>query len=349
MLGVHIWKPGNVRSGLIWNSEEKEYQLKSLKNPEEFFFEDYETIVTYLSVLNWKKYNGKIKLYTNKLGFENFEKLKMTHLWDEIDVTLLEQQDQKYNINSQIFWAACKLQVIQEINEPFTVLDLDLYVEKNLTEAGFFTQQLGILHFEDSSLSYPFPYTMPTPNNFSFPKEWDWSSYAINAAMVYFGDLDFKNRYAEMSLNYMHNNNGKYIMDKLNARMIFAEQRILGEMVYQEKIKYVNIIDGLFYPRHDSDNTYGFVDVLNFRTAKFKESEDASSIHYHTNIKEVETFISHLWGLKQVLSQDLMMRMSFTRRLLEKFIRDFPNEYEDLKNSLEILYASANKHLQTVS
>jgi hypothetical protein len=332
MLGVHVYKPNDTRN--FYRSNSKEFIQPSTYL---YGLEDYEIVIMYLSILNWKKFNGPINLYTTLDGYDVFDKLQILPFYNKVDVDILSQQNEKYNIDHRNFWAACKIQLINQLPAPFTILDLDLYVETDLEQAGFFTKQLGVLHFEKHSLSYPFPYTIP---GYNLPEDWSWDSYPVNSALVYFGDNEFKTKYTEASLNFMHNNEGKFVMDKINARMIFAEQRLLGEMIKQHNVEYVNIIDGLYYPYHDTDNCYGFTDVMNVRTARFIETDDG--LHKHSNIKEVEHYINHLWGFKINLLNDNVLRMKFVTRLLEKVIKDFPQHYDAVRNSLEIMYKTSN-------
>jgi hypothetical protein len=336
MRGIHAYYPRVDRYGLTWNNDKK--MMNPTNNVDDINFinlQDYELIILYLSILSWKKYNGTIELYTNSRGLEMFERLKIAPMWDSIDTSILDNDN--YNIDNQIFWASSKIKVINKLDPPFVILDLDLYVEMNLEEVGFFSKKLGVFHYEDFSLSYPDAYSLPTPNGFSFPSTWDWTAYPTNVAITYYGDMDFKKKYTEMSLNYMHNNNGNYIMDKNNSRMIFAEQRILGEMIKQYDIDTVNIIDGLFEPMGESDLSIGFVDIMNLKTSKFIEVEN-HPLHDRTNIKYIEHYINHLWGYKAVLMDDKNIRQKFVKRLLSKIEKDYNKYYSNVIETLEIFY-----------
>ena len=44
--------------------------------------EDYNLLVMMLSALNWKKYNGTIKLMADKYAIEYINKLHLSHIWD---------------------------------------------------------------------------------------------------------------------------------------------------------------------------------------------------------------------------------------------------------------------------
>jgi hypothetical protein len=333
MLGIHVFRPNFSKVFL------KNKNITNWINPttELFGMEDYEVIILYMSVLFWKKFhNNTITLYTDSVGYEIFEKLNLLHLYDDVKFI-----NNHHYINNKVFWAGCKLEVISEINQPFTIFDLDLYVEKNLEELDFFKKDIGILHFEKSSLSYPYPRTMPF---FDFPKEWSWDSLAVNVALLHFNDMSFKNEYAERGLKYIYDNskdNKEYIMDKMNARMIFSEQRLLGEMISFYKKNYTCLITGQYYPTLENDNCIGFSDVMNLRTAKFVETTEG--IHRHSNIKKMELSVNHLWGFKSILLNDNAKRIDFMQRLLEKFFKEFPYNYDMLKTSLETLYKDANK------
>ncbi len=56
-----------------------------------FHIEDFELLTTILSALQWRRKNGSIRLYTDSVGKEYYEREQMTFIWDEgINTQVLE-------------------------------------------------------------------------------------------------------------------------------------------------------------------------------------------------------------------------------------------------------------------
>lgn len=325
---------------MYWNREEKKYIIHPEKKEKgydhPYALHDFDVIVAHLSALNWKKYNGELELYTNQEGLKIFEKMGMTSYYSHIDVKIIDEQMEIYNVDTNIYWAAYKLMVLNKLKAPFTVLDLDFYAEMDLSEVGFFDTDLGLFHFENRSLSYPFPPVMPGYNDVEWPEKWDWRSNAINVAILYFGNQKALEEYTSIALDYMNNNNGPSAYEQFNTRMTFSEQRILGE--FMDKSEYTSnvLITGLYYPIYESDNCIGFRDVKNLRNGTFLET--SSGLHENSNITAASLNLNHLWGYKAILLKDKQKRADFMFRLMKKFERDFPEHHDNLNEGLTNWY-----------
>ena len=335
MKGIHVFYPNRYRNGMYWDSKEKKFMNDpGSKDPNyhPYVLHDFDVIVAYLSVLNWKKYNGEIELYTNEEGLEIFEKLGLAPLYDKIDVKIIDEQIQKNNISTNIFWAGYKLMVLSQLKAPFVVLDLDFYAELSFEDIGFFDKDMGLFHFEEKSLTYPFPPVLKGYDQVDWPQNWDWKSHAVNVALLYFGNQKALEEYTSIALDYMNDNSEGSIYEQFNTRMTFAEQRILGEFV--EKSEYTTdvLITGLYYPLYANDNCIGFRDVKNLRNGIFRETDHG--LHKHSNITNASLKLNHLWGYKAMLLKNKMDRANFVVRLTEKMERDFPEHYDQLNRGL---------------
>ena len=107
MLGIHVFKPNFSR--VFLKNETKTDWI----NPTTMIFgmEDYEIVILYLSVLYWKKFKNNIRLYVDEKGYEIFDKLNLLHLYNEIKIF----NTSSYNIDNSIFWAASKVQAMQDM------------------------------------------------------------------------------------------------------------------------------------------------------------------------------------------------------------------------------------------
>ena len=81
----------------------------------EYIIEDFDILTTILSALKWRQHNGSIKMYTDKIGKEYYDKIGISHIWDRgIDVDVLESADN--NINANVFWAFGRIFVLRKLH-----------------------------------------------------------------------------------------------------------------------------------------------------------------------------------------------------------------------------------------
>ena len=117
-----------------------------------FIIEDFELLCTILSALMWRKYNGPIKLYTDKLALEYYNKHNLLGLWDDgVDSDTLEQIPS--DINQEIFWACAKIFALRNEKTPVLMLDTDLIVWKSIVRL-LETKEFAVLHREDLNVAY---------------------------------------------------------------------------------------------------------------------------------------------------------------------------------------------------
>src|SRR5512147_817279 len=119
--------------------------LGRVKQGDSYHVEDFELLTTILSAAAWRRFNGSIKLYTDKVGKDYYQRLGMTDLWDSgIDTSVLESLDP--SINHDVFWTAGRTAVLKEEETPFFSLDTDLIVWGRI--AGLITSDFMALHPE---------------------------------------------------------------------------------------------------------------------------------------------------------------------------------------------------------
>lgn len=104
--------------------------LKMFDLPDdEYDIVDYELLIQEVAVRSAKKYIGLTKLYTDKVGYEFYEKKGMLNLWDEVDTDTLENFNKEYfEVNPGRFWTTGKSVVIGKEPTPYLFLDLDFIV-----------------------------------------------------------------------------------------------------------------------------------------------------------------------------------------------------------------------------
>ena len=191
-----------------------------VRHPKKFILEDFELFTLAISALEWRRYNGKIKLVTDTAGAEYLYKCGLNDVWDNIDIFLDEINYIK--INEDVFWAGAKIYALSRQKAPCVMMDLDFILWKTI-EFTHFKTDLAVIHREDIN-----PSVYPSSEFFHFTDEWnfptwlDWSVRPCNGALVYFGSNRFLREYTSFALEFMQKSatDNDYL-----SYMVFAEQR----------------------------------------------------------------------------------------------------------------------------
>lgn len=196
-----------------------------------FNMNEAEILTMVISALMWQKYNGPIKLYTDKQGYEFILKHGLPGLWnDGIDTEILESNT--YPIDPVTFWAAGKLIALEAHAGPCVMLDADLIVVRcihDLLENAVITA----LHTElPEPDAYLHPSLLKLPRGFKFPGYYNWNIAPSNTGFLYIRDEPFKTFYLNESKKFMFYNSEK--PKELVSQMVFAEQRLLSICAYHK-------------------------------------------------------------------------------------------------------------------
>lgn len=125
----------NWTAPFFYKSEAQGYNhLKMFNLPDnEYDIVDYELLIQEVAVKSAKKYIGRTKLYTDRVGYEFYQKKGMIDLWDEIDIDTLENFNRDYpEVNPGRFWTTGKSIVMGKEPIPYLFLDLDFIVRSKL-------------------------------------------------------------------------------------------------------------------------------------------------------------------------------------------------------------------------
>ena len=275
MLGVHVnWtKPFFTR------------------NQGDYFLHDFEILTLILSALKWREKNGKIKLYTDNVGYDFYKKLDLLNLWDGgIECNLDEIVDKE--INAYNLWAAAKIYVLREEKEPFVMFDTDLIVWKPIHQYLEKSDAVAI-HGEILHFAYPPKDSFVMNHKYVFDPSWSWEEKPINTCFLYIENKELKNEYVEKSIDFM--NNAKIPPGDANYNyityMVFAEQRLLSIIAKKQNIKIKKIFD--------------FVDILS------------------PNI--FQDLFTHVWTYKEQIKHFQHLRDDFCRRCVLRIQKEYPD------------------------
>lgn len=195
-----------------------------VKKGESYSLSQAELLTLIISALLWRKQNGIIVLYSDKLGYEYIVSQKLEWLYDDIDTETLDGHE--YKINPEIFWAAGKLIALKNHEAPCVMLDHDLIVTGNIS---YLFSGFDVCAFHPEELN-PEVYInreyLKCPVGYQFPDQFDWNVKPLNTALLYVKNADFKKNYTNHAFDFM-TGNMEYPKEFV-SQMVFAEQRLLA-------------------------------------------------------------------------------------------------------------------------
>ena len=196
------------------------HTLRARGYKDTFSLEDFELFTLALSALEWRKYNGNIRLVTDSISAAYLYDCGLSDVWDTTDVFLDEMR--LTGINEEVFWAGAKLFTLSRQKAPCVMMDLDFILWKPVDFVQF-GKSLAVIHREEIYDSvYPSKEFFHFYEGWQLPNWLDWSSRPCNGALVYFGSQRFIRDYTSFALEFMQKTKDK---DDRLRYMVFAEQR----------------------------------------------------------------------------------------------------------------------------
>lgn len=232
-----IWVYGN-------NNTNKNFSLTKL-----------ELITAFASISLWKHFypNCITYLYSDKSVVDYLSKFGFIELWDNIDTNVLSNKDVYHR---KAFWTIDKIRLFQHIKTPFTFLDFDFYIKKQLPNYLDFDY---VVAFEENTKDY-YPYYYDKKfSNLQFPKEFTFDNTAHNTCFFYVKNSDVTKKYTDMCLSYMKEIND---VDGIHGgHSVFLEQTILCELSKVNNWNTKLLVDKKFNVLKElwtDENTNGF-------------------------------------------------------------------------------------------
>ena len=261
------------------------------KNKADFRPDDFEIFTLILSALEWRKHNGEIFLFTDSVGRKFFSDLGILEIYDGVN-TAFDEID-SLGIDENIFWAGGKFFALKKQIFPCVMIDLDFIVWKKL-DFEKFKSDIAVIHRESTDLPcYPDKNYFHFKNNFSLPQDLNWSLEPCNAALVYFGDKNFVEKYCDFAFEFMKNSAPAPELSgwDLLPYMVFVEQRWMAMCAEKCGVK----------------------------------------IHSFAKLPELfgrQKFFTHIWGEKKILRDNPQQAEKFCRDCAKRISHDFPEQTE---------------------
>ncbi len=229
------------------------------------FFQKFNLLCLFASVSLWRKYhpNHYTVLYCDLMTKGLLQELGVLELWHEVDWKLLSKPS---GINKNVFWAGCKPQILSELKEPVSIVDNDWLPFRSF-EKEMQMSPVVYSHDEDGSKYYlndrDWYVTMLEKT-----KLWPMNDFACNVSFLTFNDYEIQKEYADLSVSLMREWSDLKIED--NRLIIFAEQKILKQILLRDNIEHTPLFKEIWYCRgewwHQAD-LYGINEhgVINFK------------------------------------------------------------------------------------
>lgn len=272
------------------------------KGPGGYQVEDFELLTTILSAAAWRRFNGPIKLYTDRVGEAYYRRLGMTELWDGgIDTDVLESLPS--SINHNVFWTAGRVAALRTEAAPFACLDTDLVVWGPLD--GLITSDFMALHPEPLHHGVYQPRgELSTPAGYVW-EEWDWEASPCNAALMYFADDRLTELFHTKAMDLIVGNPARReAVSRLPVHDVFVAQRLLPMCALRLGVKPAYFLD---WPRPE------------------RNSETMAG-------GGKNELVTHVWAYKDALKSDEDRRESFCRQCVARVRTDYPELTGMLRN-----------------
>ena len=253
--------------------------------------------VQLLSIVSWKKYHGRIELYTNEEHLEDLKIRGIDKLYDKIDTELLNTMPE---MDKAKYWAFGKMYVASKLEPPFVLLDTDLWIDAPIEFASDSAYQA--FHLESFDMKHPENVYLDFENN--IPEKWigRWKKDILptNTAILRINDKDLLKEWYECGLEIAQQENQIIVSDNLRSYyMTFVEQRLLPMIAYEMGKTYQVILSSVY-------KTF-------IKTSVNGDDWEPKVMDLGIPEKVRFTTIRHVWGLKHILAnnKDLKNMVSF--------------------------------------
>lgn len=272
---------------------------------------DLDLIFWHQSCIRWKEQGHTLVLYTESHMVDWLKRMSLYEYYDEVNTQLFDNKSSK--IDHRRFWASPKiLSYREEIKRGYKdiiISDTDLFPVKNLDE--FFKNNEVVLWgseewAERAIDAYGSYLNVPMPKGFKFPGWMSDKFKELNTGIIWFKDTEKAKEVLDVIIAFMTNNPGtKGDWDLGVMLMCFAEQRIIGAYVLENKLKI-----GYVQPKGVQQFNNNAWHLMRYKSAK-KDTQFTYEIYLLENIrnknltlynklKEVSRFTNHFQYIETV-------------------------------------------------
>ena len=215
---------------VIWVLE----NIKKNYNTNNYYIDSRLNVLLLISSVHlWRKNHPEdlCVLYADDLTINLFDRLKVLDFWNSI-----HPLPKPRRINRDVFWAASKVEVLAQVNEPVIIMDNDAHVYRPIKHL-LDTDTVYVCNYEVGKGYYPSGVD-PYVQKLSYKAR--WKNESLNVSFLHLPDPIFARKYAEISLQMMEEFTQ---MKAPNPQyLIFAEQLLLSHLLEKENIPNKSLI-----------------------------------------------------------------------------------------------------------
>lgn len=215
------------------------------------FYQRFNMLNLIASTSLWRKQhpNDSTALYCDLGTYQLLNYFEVLDLWDEVNYEILSRPSK---IDKNTMWAASKLEVLTLFNEPVTIVDNDWLVFQKMDELR---NRADVVYSHDENgedyyladTEWYLTDLKKTPiRETIFPT----TQQAINVSFLTFNNVEIMRTYANMSVDLMTEWTEMGIKD--NRLIIYAEQKLLKQLVLKNNVHHMPLIKDIWLCRQDN-------------------------------------------------------------------------------------------------
>ena len=279
-----------------------------------YYQPDYQILVTLLSILWWKKLNGPIKLYTDKIGLEYYKKLGIDKLYNEIDTEVL---DNYKNVDPAYFWTSGKIYCLTQEKNPFVFLDQDFIVKSQINLQEFNKYDLTIPHWEIPRGYYYFTKHQFQKEITHIPwiENYNYNSLVPNTSFLHVNNISLIKKYYEFHKHLVTTESHHPIPEWF---WLLTDQGILGHVIRKYDFNVSSLTSKIFL----SDSDHSSIED------RYKGMAEPWYQFIGNNYPDKVAW-KHLWYLKAAFNENTQLKENYINQYIEEILKHFP-EYSYL-------------------
>lgn len=211
---------------------------------DEYDIVDYELLIQEVAVRRAKKHIGKVKLYTDLIGYNFYKKKNMLNLWDEINTEVLENFNKEFDtVNPGRFWTTGKSIVMGQEPIPYIFLDLDFIVRSDIPK---WIWDYDLVHTQWEIQRGEFFVFEKQIEEIGGIDDFKQNMMVPNTSFIFMNDIKIRDEYLKKHLNII-GKKYEYVPEWL---WLIADQGILGYTLRKFNSKVETIENRLYlsYP-----------------------------------------------------------------------------------------------------
>ena len=280
-------------------------------------FPDYMLATMLLSAQQWRKTNGPITLYTDKVFYEHLEHKGVLDFWDDVNCNLEDIDKIFPEIDHAVFWSAAKFYCYMIEKAPFVCVDTDLIVWKPII-ADSQNCDLMFTHWEsieDGDTNYIPKENLEVSSSYEFLSNYNKVKKGLNMSMTAFLTEDFKNLFTKEAIKFMHHSSKRFDNRYATPEILYMEQILPIQLAIKGNYKLKPLINCTWSPKQ-------------FRFIQQDKNE------WIFNSFNPEQLCMHLWFHKNYIEKNLEARKEYMDSIRLVFERNFPNKIQAFEKAI---------------